>query len=503
MKYNCLCFLFFLFPILIFSQNVDSSFSQEKMRKDLKIFKSIRIQVNSGIYKYRTKQEIDSIYSWADKEILKSLNYRQFYNIISLLTDFEGSLHNDTYLSKKSIKKIRLENYGYFPFPIKLVEGRWIINIKNKDLPLGSELLYINGEKVDHIIQRLYKYYTTDGYNITGKQIGINTHFPKYYRLDKGLNNSFKVVYKEYGSDKPKCKIIKGIGYMDYYQNFKNRFSKPFDDKYYKKLKNDEKYSFKIINSKIGVLTINTFSLGDNSNSIEHLKYKSFLDSTFLFIKENKINDLIVDIRNNGGGTDPNDILTYSYLAKKDFSENKSAWISFNKIPLLRYYNSKLPVILRPLFVNKYNKIFHREFPDYIDGKFYENENSEDHKLWKPNENAFTGKIYLLINPAVASAASLFASLVANSSNTIIIGEETMGGYYGHNGHTKMEYKLPNSKIITSFSIVNLEQDVSSKKKQIYGRGVIPDYNVFQSYKDYLNQKDTQLNFTLDLIQHQ
>ncbi len=117
-----------------------------------------------------------------------------------------------------------------------------------------------------------------------------------------------------------------------------------------------------------------------------------------------------------------------------------------------------------------------------------------------PNKNAFNGHIYLLINPEVASAGSSFGSLVASNSNTTIIGIETMGGYYGHNGHTPISYILPKSKITTTFSVVNLEQYVIEKTNQIYGRGITPDYNLSQTYEDFITNKDTQLNYTLSLI---
>ena len=90
--------------------------------------------------------------------------------------------------------------------------------------------------------------------------------------------------------------------------------------------------------------------------------------------------------------------------------------------------------------------------------------------------------------------------MLAGNENTITVGEETMGGYYGHNGHTPLEYKLPKSKMVILFSVVNLEQDVPKKENQIQGRGIIPDYNVVQSYQDYLTQTDTHLNFVYDLI---
>ena len=93
--------------------------------------------------------------------------------------------------------------------------------------------------------------------------------------------------------------------------------------------------------------------------------------------------------------------------------------------------------------------------------------------------------------------------MLAGNENTITVGEETMGGYYGHNGHTSLEYKLPKSKIITQFSVVNLEQDVPKKDNQFQNRGIIPDYKVIQTYEDYLKQEDTQLKFVLELIEKQ
>ena len=50
------------------------------------------------------------------------------------------------------------------------------------------------------------------------------------------------------------------------------------------------------------------------------------------------------------------------------------------------------------------------------------------------------------------------------------------------------------------FSVVNLVQDVLNRKNQMANRGIIPDYTILQTYDDYINQIDTQMNFTLKLI---
>ena len=106
----------------------------------------------------------------------------------------------------------------------------------------------------------------------------------------------------------------------------------------------------------------------------------------------------------------------------------------------------------------------------------------------------------MLINPFVASAGSLFASMVKSDSETTLIGEETLGGYYGHTGHIPVTYKLPNSNFLLTFSIVDIEQDVKKIEDQKLGDGVKPDFRIIQPFTDFINKKDTQLNFTIKKI---
>jgi hypothetical protein len=100
------------------------------MKKDFEVFKEIRLKANSGLYKYRTKEQIDSAYVWAENEIYKSSTYLDFYNIICKLTDFEGSTHNSTDFPPKYWKEMRLESSGYFPYPIEWIDGSWRINFE-------------------------------------------------------------------------------------------------------------------------------------------------------------------------------------------------------------------------------------------------------------------------------------------------------------------------------------------------------------------------------------
>ena len=490
--------LLFLIINVHFAFSQTESFSYEKLKNDLTIFRQIREQANSGLYKYKTKIQIDSIYNWAEAEIQKPLTTIGFYKIICQLTDFEGSVHNNTRLPKEVIKAFG-ETNGYFPFPVKLINGDLLINTSNSEIPLASKIHKINDIETAQIIKNIGKYYTTDGVNISGKSIGINSVFAKYFKYEYGIYEIFNIEYSEPNSTKKIIKSVKSISNKVRYEQFLNRHSKNTDSLNYADFKKENKYKFELRNKDVAVLTINSFNIGGNKKAREHKIYKKNIEKWFKEINELKVGNLIIDLRYNGGGTDPNDILLFSFLANKKFKENKSAFIKSIKIPFPEYLiiddeNNKISEREK----RRFEKELSSEFSNFIDNKYYQNQ--DYNKFIEPNKYAFKGKIYLLISERVASAGSLFGALVTSNTNATVIGNETMGGYFGHNGHTPVEYQLPNTKLITQFSIVNLEQDVVEKENQKNGRGIIPDIYKTQTLEEFIKNEDNLIEFTMKTI---
>lgn len=244
MKRVLVSVIFFLSHHLTIAQSIDDPLSKNKMKKDLAVFKEIRLKANSGLYKYRTKKEIDSIYHWAAQEIEKSSTYLDFFNIICQLTDYEGSSHNLTLFSTKHRQNLRKETFGYFPYPVKWIDGRWRINFDNEEIPTGAEIITINKRPIEEVNQNLHKYSTTDGDNITGKRIGLRRDFSLYYRWQYGLTKNFRIEYKKRNDVINSIKTIPSVSYKTYYTNFNNRFSKPFDQITYEDLKVNQMYSY-------------------------------------------------------------------------------------------------------------------------------------------------------------------------------------------------------------------------------------------------------------------
>jgi hypothetical protein len=278
---------------------------------------------------------------------------------------------------------------------------------------------------------------------------------------------------------------------------FQARHSKPSDHDFFAPAK--QPYTFRLLpHQPTAVLTLNTFTIGEDGTA-GHKKYQAFLDSCFWLLRRSPaVTNLLIDARANGGGDDDNDMVAFSYVARAPFRENKASAVGFARVPYRQYLSFEKDTTERADLVREIEQELRTDFNLGADGKLHEN--AEVNPDFQPKQHRFRGNLYLLISPRIASAGSMFAAMVRGNTNAVVIGEETMGGYYGHTGHTAVEYRLPNSGIHISFSIVDLVHDVPVKATQPPGRGIMPDYLVTQSLEDFLANRDTQMEFALKLI---
>lgn len=452
---------------------------------DFDLFKNILEKAHAGLYKYHSKQQMDSLFRHYRSRISNHSDLITFYQYLSSILAYTGSLHDDISLPD-STRKTLSERKEFFPYPVKMVNGRLLINTGAGSIPAGAEILSVNHQKTFDILPRLYKYYTTDGFNTTGKAEGINVRFPLYYRLEYGKQTQFTVVYKSFGQADPVTATLEPVAWKDYAGLYASRHSVTMDTT------GGRTYSCTIIDSlHTAILTIRSFSLG-NASSDRHKAYRDFLRSSFTAFKAKGIENLVVDIRKNGGGSDPNDLLTFSYLARQPFKENAEAFTIFQTVPYKECCTDDSTDIA------DIEENFRDEHNQWRSGRYYQN--PDYNRFWQPDSLAFAGKIYLLIGPAVASAASLFASMVKSEGYATVIGEESMGGYYGHTGHNSLTYELPFSGISFSISVVDLKQFVTPKKEIPFGSGILPDIRIVQSREDFIANRDTVLEETLRII---
>ncbi|MBS0027370.1 S41 family peptidase [Chitinophaga sp. 22321] len=472
-----------------------------EMKADLRIFREIREKANSGLYRYRSPKQIDSIYKWAFKKIKKPLSTTEYFKILLQLTDFEGSCHNYTEVGKDLLNFLNRQR-SFFPYDVKYIEGKIIFNNQTPEIPAGSRILSVNGVPDTTLMHSFYKYCTADGYTTTQKLTGsVQRSFGLRYLLEYGLTDSFAVSFHPPYSNEVKQVTLPAVKLEARKENLLHRYSAAVDSIIDYNVQ--PRYSFRMINKSTGLLNFRIFTMAADQRDPAFPVYVRFIDSVFSELDKNAVPDLILDIRSNPGGSDPTYEQPMMYLTNHSFKENTLAYINFDRdtIPFMKYFwgvstDSKMSP--EELVAGK--QFLKDNFQPFSNGRSYQD--TVYNPVYYPKQPAYKGHVYLLIDENTASAASHLASLMkAYASNTTIVGVETVGGYYGHNGHAGVVYELPHSRIKTKFSIVYVVQDAPLKPDQPEGRGIIPDHEIWPAFGDFMDKKDTQMEYVLKLIE--
>lgn len=202
------------------------------------------------------------------------------------------------------------------------------------------------------------------------------------------------------------------------------------------KLAGNENIAYEILQDKIGYIHLSTFNGGNWVHDFD--KVLEYLSGT---------TGLIIDVRNNTGGTASSAEYIISYFIDEQVD------YSF-------YYVSK-PELKRTIYPNK--------------SQIYEHQ------------------IVILVNGASFSTAELFPELLRQLPNVTIVGDTTGGG-----GGSPDDFNLPSGKKIElpEKYIIRLDE------KMVEWNGIIPDIVIEQSEEDMANKKDKQLEYSVNYFQN-
>jgi C-terminal processing protease CtpA/Prc len=195
---------------------------------------------------------------------------------------------------------------------------------------------------------------------------------------------------------------------------------------------------------------------------------------------------LIIDVRENGGGWDDFGFKLFSYLIKKP----------------TRYYDSLYTMVTDVDFLIKHTDkdsawLKESENVWWKNGKPLPNSISEGLSLQQPQQNRFEGNVYVLMNGKSMSTTAEFTAATHFNNLATFVGDESGGVYEGGNGADFVSVILPNTQL---FLNIPLAKYVMTTSGELKGRGTIPHYQVKKTVKDWLELRDPQLDFVLELI---
>ncbi len=208
---------------------------------------------------------------------------------------------------------------------------------------------------------------------------------------------------------------------------------------------------------------------------------KNYKASLTLFINNLNhlhIQNLILDLRNNGGGKSQNYFAGFFINQNLDYKSGQYA--SIHDATYKKHFISRLNA---QYIISK------------LGSRIY-TENERTYTYIEP-QIQYQGQLYVLMNGNTVSAASNLTSILKEWSDAIIVGEESGGGYKSCNTGGGI-LQLPNSKIRIAIRSIKFYNHTANNYKT---DGVYPDYLIKESsYFD--NEYDQQLDYILDeLIQ--
>jgi len=344
-----------------------------------------------------------------------------------------------------------------FPFFVDITDSKiFITQYCGDDTTLfsgGEEIIRINGISSATMVSEMQKLF--GGGSIANRQKAVADNFRFYIWMIYGFEKDYELVVKNRQNQTLQVSVP-GITSEQFQQNLKR----------YNPSKN-ELYSFSIDNAnKSSIFKIKSFGQLES--------FCAFADSTFAVIHKNKIENLIIDIRGNGGGRSVVVDSLMNYLTDKPYSQYR-----------------KIEIRVSPELKERYKEKYPESYK-WIDKYAIDDIAVPDINLTHPSNNKlrFVGNLFLLTDKASSSAAATFAGVFKELKLGAIIGEETGGtiGYYGD----YWDLSTPNTAI--TFCI-------APKRFIQYGgtdldRGVIPDYLV-------TNNGDSIISFAYNLIEKQ
>ncbi len=444
------------------------------LQEDFQIMRHALEEAHGGIYRYTSKQEMDRTFDRGYRKIDRPMTDLEFWRLTAPVVAHIKCGHTGIWVPN-SLRTQLQTTIPLLPLEVRDI-GDHVYVYHDFSHPgsavEGGELLSINGVPVRRLLKKLGAVITGDGNSPTAKSwfIGFRRVFGIYIYYF-GIESPFWVTYRD-KNGKHQTVELTGMTGPDWGKTLELRYPEPV-------LPNaDLKF---LDEGKIAVITIRRWN--DYADEDRKTKFSDFLRTSFARIHDNRTSNLIIDVRDDGGGLDTPVAELFAHLWDQPFRYYQDVVCNVRKFDFLQYAPDATPV---PADVVEQRS----------DGKFHFVKHS-GLGMQQPLQPHYAGRVFALMNGGSFSSSSEFLTLLHFYKRAKFIGEEEAGGYYGSTSGRFVHLTLPNSKLELSFGLLTFYQAVTGYKHP--DRGVMPDYPVTHTISDLLAGRDRDMELALSL----
>jgi hypothetical protein len=408
------------------SNNYDPSklYPVDSLKADLRFLQTHLEKMHPGLYRYTSKAEMAALFDSLNGVLRQPMNEQQFLSLLMLVQARIRNGHT-MFLPGEAASAYNRVAGRFLPFEVRMFGSRLFIgqNFSTDSVERGTEILSINGVSSLEVWRQLMARQVRDGYNETYPEWILDHYFFSYYGFVFGQPGEFRLEVKKVSGDTGRLTIRAltrdSIGYfrqMRYPGGVGPGISLR-----------------ELTGSKVAVLNVRTFDPG----LLEGRYGQDFLrtvNDVFHQVKQDRDTVLILDLRDNQGGT---------FAAP-------------------RYFLARL--------IGKPTQ-FLVSGPESV--------------LVLPAKENFTGRLVVLINGGSFSSTAILAATLKRDRRAVFVGEETGGNPVIISGDPE-ETVLPHSGIGCQIStkIYRITAGVNT------GHGLMPKYPVRPEADNWLTGRD-------------
>lgn len=321
------------------------------------------------------------------------------------------------------------------------------------DIPAGSRLLSINGEDQGVLLDELTSMTLNDGrIRTSAMRAGAGTRYAVLRHRRRGDEGGFALRY----ADADGAFFYRRVAPV------------PLRDLPSEPARTRETATLEWLAPGLAYLNVSTFS--NRIYRQQNTTFRVEMQRIFEEVRRGRAKRLILDLRDNGGGSEPNESILFSYLVSQPL--HKYASVEARREEIIVRSISGGVFAERPFSEDELN--FQRRLPD---GRFTRLNVPPEGLMshWEPSEPVFTGRLVVLVGGYTFSGGAELASMLHHVQRGVFVGEEVGGAHEGNTSGYTWEVELPNSGIMLHVPLLQFRFNWPGLP---HGRGVQPQCDV-------------------------